>query len=176
MPFPMLIGARSLAAAPDLAAAFIEDASAGGGTVVPERSPSQWVLGAVEAGALEREVAVGLAAAVLRSRQAASVAEGARLAAGLAHPRLTEMLAQALVAYDVGLLLHADPVVPGQSVEDALLHAWAATADLSNPGARGELLARLRNAGLHTLERAVLTQHASPAEIRRWFPETDGAQ
>lgn len=170
MPFPLVVGARTYATAPAFAAAVTDDARAGGGTVVPGRLPSRWVVELVRAGSLEADVAVGLAAALLRSRDAAAVCEGARLAAQLRDPKLGEMLPVALTGHDTGMLLHADPVMPGQSVEDALLRAWAQVADLSDATNRGALLGRLRHAGLSEVEAHVLATHGTADELRRWLP------
>ena len=170
MPFPIRVGDRSFATAPQLASAVTADAKSGGGTVVPGRAPSRWLIDLVRADALERDVAVGLAAALIRSREAAIVCEGARLAALLADPKLAELLPVALAGHDTGLLLHADPAMPGQSVEDALLRAWAVLAPVEAPAVRGELLDKLRHAGLTEVEAHVLAVFGAPDEIRRWLP------
>lgn len=170
MPFPLVVGAHTFANAPSFAAAVTADAKSGGGTVVPGRLPSRWVVDLVRSDGLEREVAVGLAAALIRARDAASVCEGARLAALLAEPKLAEMLPVALAGHDTGLLLHADPVMPGQSVEDALLRAWSVLAPVDAPEVRAELLGKLRHAGLADVEAHVLATFGAADEIRRWLP------
>lgn len=170
MPFPLTLAGRTISTPPQLASFVISDAQAGGGTVVPGQVPSRWVMDLVRAGQLEEPLAVGLAAALLRTEQPGALTEGARLAGQLKHPRLADMLAAAVSSHDVGLLLHPDPVVAGASVEDALLRAWANVADLARPDVRGSMLERLRNAGLTDVEVRVLGAHGTPEEIRRWLP------
>lgn len=170
MPFPLSVAGRSFASGPGLAIAVVEDARAGGGTVVPGAAPSRWVMDLVRSGQLEADIAVALSAALVRTPQPAAIAEGARLAAGLREPRLAQLLQAAIAGHDVGLLLHADPLVAGQSVEDGLLRAWAAVAALDAAEARTELLQHLRNAGLSGVETMVLATHGTPAEIRQWLP------
>lgn len=170
MPFPIRVGNRTYANAPSFAAAVTTDAKSGGGTVVSGRLPSHWVVDLVRAGALEADIAVGLAAALIRARDAASVCEGARLAALLGDRKLAELLPVALAGHDTGLLLHADPVMPGQSVEDALLRAWAVVAPNEDAATRGDLLDKLRHAGLTDVEAHVLAVFGTADEIRRWLP------
>lgn len=170
MPFPLRIGVQTFPNAPAFAQAVIEDCRSGGGSVVPGLEPSQWVPDLVRTGALEPDLAVALGAALLRARNPAAVAEGARIAMALGDSRLGEMLPNAVAGHDMGLLLHADPLRPGQSVEDALLRAWAAVGPLQDPDARGEVLERMRNASLSEAEIDIVASWCTPAEIRRWLP------
>jgi hypothetical protein len=170
MPFPLRFADRVLDGPPALAATAIEDAKNGGGTVVPGVPTSQWVIDLVARGALEREIAVSLAAMMLGGSQGGAVAEGARLAARLRHPQLDALVGTAVMGQDIGVMLEPDPARPGRSTEDALLAAWAEIAPLDDANVRAALLERLRNAGLNDLELQVLAVWGTPAEIRQWMP------
>lgn len=171
MPFPITVGEHTWADGPALLAAVLADARAGGGTVIDDAPPSTWVADLVEQGVLEHALAVGLVAAVLQqASEASAVAEAARLAARLDHPDLGELLLTSLDAFDTGLLLTADPLAPGRSVEDALLEGAYLLTDLSDDETRADLLPRLRNAGLTGMECRALAAHGSPDEIRTWLP------
>jgi hypothetical protein len=170
MPFPLRIGVQTFHSAPLFAHAVINDCRAGGGTVVPGLEPSQWVPDLVRTGALEPDLAIALGAALLRAKNPAAISEGARIAMALGDRRLGEMLPNAVAGHDMGLLLHTDPLRPGQSVEDALLRAWASVGPLSEPETRAEVLDRMRNASLIDAEIEVLALWATPQEIRRWLP------
>jgi hypothetical protein len=170
MPFPLRIGLQTFSSAPAFAHAVIQDCRAGGSTVVPGLEPSQWVPDLVRTGALEAELAVALGAALMRAKNAAAITEGARIAMALDDRRLGAMLPNAVAGHDIGLLLHGDPLRPGQSVEDALLRAWAAVGPLEDAATRAEVLERLRNASLTEAEIQVVSLWSSPAEIRRWLP------
>lgn len=171
MPFPVTWGSQAWNDGPALLAAVIADARAGGGEVVEGQSPCLWVAEMVAAGSLERELAVGLVAALLQQREeAAALVEAARLAVSLDGTELSDLVLMALDAFDTGLLLTADPLRPGASVEDALLRAAWRLADLSDPATRARVLPRLRNAGLSDLECMALVRHGTPEEIRIWLP------
>jgi len=171
MPFPVTWGSRTWNDGPTLLADVGTDACEGGGAVVDGQPPCRWVAAMVQDGALERELAVGLVAALLQRRdQAAALAEAARLAVALEGHELADLVFLALDAFDTGLLLTADPLQPGASVEDALLRAAWSLADLSDPALRARLLPRLRNAGLTDLECIALVNHGDPDEIRTWLP------
>lgn len=171
MPFPLVVGSRTFEDAPELALAVAADARAGGGTVIPGEAPSMWVAGLVADGRLEPYLAVGLAAGMLRTTQPPLIAEGARLAARLGETQLAPLLPHALDAHDVGVLLSQDPVIPGRSVEETLLRAWADLAPVHDPVTRADLLARLRRASLGDVELAVLVRHGTADEIRRLLPD-----
>lgn len=177
MPFPLTFAERTFDAPPDLAGAALDDIENGGGTVVSGENPSDWIATLAARGPEERRVAVALCAAFLQSRRPGAVAEGSRLALALQHADLGALLPFALDGHDLGLLLHADPLNPEQSVEESLLRAWAGLANLSDAEDRARLLARLRHASLPQLEMTVLASHGSAAEIRRWLPAvlSDGA-
>src|SRR5688572_726307 len=136
MPFPLTVAGRAVTSPPMLASLVLDDAKAGGGTLVAGQPPSRWLMDLVRAGALEE-----------------------RLAAELANARLSSMIGAALEGHDVGVLLHPDPMVPGHSVEDALLRSWATVAPLADATVRGPLLERLRNAGITDVEVRVIGQH-----------------
>ena len=170
MTFPVTVGDRVFPHAPALLAGVLVDARAGGGTIFFEQPPSRWLLPLVDAGRLARETAVALAAALLRGADPAGVCEGARLAAPLNDARLLPLIRFAVEGHDIGLLLATDPLCPGQSVEDALLRAWAELAGWDDPAHRGTLLERLRNAGLAEAELGVLARCGTEEEVRMWLP------
>jgi len=171
MPFPLTLGQHTWKDGPDLLAAVLADAKAGGGQVVAGRGPSQWLGDLIEAGALEPELAVGLVAALLQQRtDACAVSEAARLAVLLGRADLGELVVMSLDAYDTAFLLTADPLRRAASVEDALLDAAVRLADLAEPEVRARLLPRLRNAGLTSLECMILARHGTASEIRLWLP------
>lgn len=164
MSFPVTWKERSWADGPSLLNDVVQDARAG-------RAPSRWLAAMVEQGALPKDLAVGLVAALLQRRdEAGAVTEAARLAGRLGHVELGELLLMSLDAFDTGFLLTADPLLPGQSVEDALLRAAGVVVDLSDDTARARLLPRLRNAGLSGLECTALVRHGTADEIRTWLP------
>jgi len=170
MPFPLSIGAHTVAGPPELAALAQGDADGPGGTVVEGQRPAQWVMGLVASGDLERRLAIGLGAALLQHARPATVAEGARLAEALHPSPLSPLVVHALSAHDTLLLLQVDPARPDRSVEDTLLRSAVAVADLRDQGVRGQVLERLRHAGLPELEAEVLLEHGTIEELRRWVP------
>ena len=145
------------------------DAAAGGGEVVEGARPSGWLSSAFEAGEVERELLLGLCAALVRSAHPQSVLEVALLAARCHLTELAPVFQAAVAGLDVGVLLHPDPHADGASVEDALLRAWS-----SVEGGEGErlvaLLDRLRHAGLRSEELAVLVRLADAETIARRLP------
>ncbi|MBW1881732.1 MAG: hypothetical protein JRI25_00165 [Deltaproteobacteria bacterium] len=171
MPFPLTLAEHTWKDGPELLAAVLADAKAGGGQVVAGHGPSHWLGDLVDQGALEPELAVGLVAALLQQRgDAGAVSEAARLAVQLGRDELGELVVMSLDAFDTALLLTADPLHSGASVEDALLTAAVQLADLAIPEMRAQLLPRLRNAGLTGLECQLLAQHGDENEIRLWLP------
>ena len=170
MSFPLTALQRTWAAPPDLAQSAHTDAIAGGGTVVEGEGPASWIGALHHDGLLSRELAVGLCAALFQADEAGPVAEAARLAEHLGGRELADLLRLGWQGLDVGLLLAEDPFRPGRSVEDALVRALAATADLSNDDARSDVLAAARNAGHPTVELRVLLEHGSAPELRHWLP------
>ncbi len=172
MSFPVTWADRTFSDGPSLLGAVLADAEAGGGQVVAGQAPSRWLAAMVEGGALDPELAVGLCAAMLQNRaRPGAITEAARLAANLARRELAELLLVSLDAFDTGLLLTADPLDPGAgSVEDALLRAAWATADLDDPAIRERLVPRLRNAGLVALECITLVRHGAADEILEGLP------
>ena len=128
------------------------------------------VLELVAEGTLSGELVGGLAAALVQTRQPGPVAEGARIAAGLGDAKYARLLQAALEALDIGVLLHIDPVLPDQSVEDALLTGMTAVADVTDTEVRADLLTRLRNAGLILAELDILLRAGSPEELRWLLP------
>jgi hypothetical protein len=169
MPFPLRVGPHTFATAPELGAAAARDAREGGGSVVAGQAPSAWIVRAVAAGGLTAAEAIALGASLVDSTEPGGVAEGARLLAALRDPRCADLIEAALHG-DVGLMLASDPIVAGQSVEDALLRALAAVADLDDGTTRGRLLERLRNAAMGEIELRVLALHGTPDEIREFVP------
>lgn len=166
MSFPLRIAGRRIGAGQELVSLFVADARARGDTVVPGQAPHAWILGLVDAGQLPREVVSALAAVLLNSGAAPAVAEAARLAVALGTAECRALFPAAVDAQDTSVLLHADPFVPGSSVEDALLRAWASLARADDPAVRADLLDRLRNAGLPAVEAEVLARYGTPEELR----------
>jgi hypothetical protein len=164
--FPVTIAGRQLASPAALAQLVRTDAAAGGSTVVPGCGPSTWLLGV---DGLSRRELVGLAAALVALPEAASIAEGARLAVAVGDSALGPLLLQAVASHDVGLLLAPDPP-GGGAVEDALLQAAAAVADLRDRDRRDALLTQLRQAGRTDLELLILLAHGSAEELAHWLP------
>lgn len=155
---------------PALAALVRKDAAGQGGTVVPGKRPAEWLMDLVSEGALDRRLAVGLAAALLQHPEVVTLCEGARLSIRLQEAVLGNVLLRALAAHDMGLLLQSDPHTPESSVEDTLLAAAAATADLADPAVRRPLLERLRHAGLPGLELPILCSHGDEEDLAFWLP------
>lgn len=118
---------------------------------------------------MERELLIGLCAALVRAGRPAGVVEAAALARDVALQELAPVFSAALAGLDVGVLLHADPRGQDASVEDALLRAWAAV-EPGDPERLEHLLDRLRNAGLRDVELATLARHGTAADIRRHLP------
>lgn len=170
MPFPIRVGDRELPDPPSLAALVRADAGPASGTVVPGQRPNAWIVGLVDAGALERRLAIGLAAALLQHPEAATVCEGARLAERLGERLLGGVIVRALAAHDTALLLQVDPGGAGESVEDTLLRVAPRLADLSDPAVRRPLLERLRHAGLPAIEVPLLCEHGDAEDLRTWLP------
>lgn len=170
MSFPLNALQRTWAAPPDLAQSAHTDALAGGGTVVEGQGPSTWVGALHDQELLTRELAVGLCAALFQADEPGPVAEAARLAEHLGGRELADLLRLGWQGLDVGLLLAEDPFRPGRSVEDALVHALAATADLTDDAARADVLSAARNAGHPTVELRVLLAHSTEAEVLHWLP------
>lgn len=170
MSFPLTLAGRTFDTGPDLARTVMDDAIAGGGTVVDGQRPAAWLAEAVRAGELPRALAVGLSAALVQAGRTAGIVEAAELAAELGLTELAALLPAALDGLDVGLLLTPDPREPDRSVEDALLAAWAAIATAEDATSRDALLGRLRHAGLRGLELRVLARTGDPATVRSSLP------
>ncbi len=170
MPFPITIGDLTAVDAPSLGQLALQDCRSGGGSVVPQQRPSRWIMDLVRQGALDGKLAIGLAAGLLQSNEAAALAEGARLAKDLGDAKLGEMIGLLLEVLDIGILLTRDPLRADRSVEDTLLIAWAELADSTDAETRAALLTRLRNAGMSELETGVLVRRGTPEEIRMWLP------
>jgi len=170
MSFPLIISDRTVQSAPQLAELFLQDVRAGGGRIVANKAPHHWITELVEAGLLERKLAVALAAALLRGVDAGAAAEAARLGVALRSPEIGALLPHALGGLDMGTLLYVDPVFPEQSVEDALLLAWGSIGDRTDIEIRAKMLERLRNAGQPALELDVVCTHGSAEEIAAWIP------
>jgi hypothetical protein len=170
MSFPLQVGSVLVPDPPALAALVRRDASPGGGTVVPGLRPAQWVMELVTSGALERRLAIGLAAALIQHPEPVTVCEGARLSANLGEGVLGAVVLRALAGHDMALLLQTDPQFPDSSVEDTLLGAATRICQLSDPQVRRPLLERLRNAGLPALEIPVLCAHGDLEDLAFWLP------
>jgi hypothetical protein len=171
MPFPLTLGEHTWKDGPELLEAVLADARAGGGQVVAGQGPSRWLGDLVDLGALDLDLAVGLVAALLQQREdAGAVAEASRFAVQLGRKELGELVVMSLDAFDTALLLTADPLRPGASVEDALLEAAVRLGDLAVPELRARLLPRLRNAGLTSLECQILARHGTASEVLLWLP------
>lgn len=168
-PFPREIAGQSFPDAPSLARTVQEDAAAGGGRVVSGERPAVWLGRALRADEVERELIVGLSAALIRAARPASIVEAAQLASEHELVELAPVFAAALAGLDVGVLLHPDPRGENVSVEDALLRAWS-VVEGGDPARVTQLLDRLRHAGLRAEELAVLAQHAGPDAIRARLP------
>jgi hypothetical protein len=169
MPFPLLVGGRTVA--DPRALALLVQADCGlAPSVVPGKRPWAWILDLVAAGALEGRLAIGLSAALLQNEAAATIAEGARLAVGLREPLLGPILVRALQSHDTALLLQVDPGGAGSSVEDALLAAVEAVADLRDDAVRASFLEYLRHAGRPDLEVRVLARNGTAFELSTWLP------
>jgi hypothetical protein len=167
--FPLRVGDQVLHSAPELGALARADCRDGGG-VVPGRRVWQWVLQLVLQGTVDRGSAAALAAGLIRIPDAATIAEGARLAGALAEPAVADLLIAALGRHDTGLLLQPDPGDPGSSVEDTVLRSIVVVADLADPVLRRDILERLRNAALRAEETAVLCKWGDTHEISTWMP------
>jgi hypothetical protein len=167
--FPIQLGALSVATPAQLGAVARDDARAGG-TVIPGKRVFEWAHSLVASGDLDRAGCAGLCAALLRHGDAATIAEGARLAALLGARELGPLILHALEGHDTGLLLEPDPIEPTRSVEDALLRSAASLVDLADPVVREAVLVRLRNSALRAEEARVLATWATPAEIAAWMP------
>ncbi len=170
MSFPLEIGDHVVADPAALAALVRDDSGPQSGGVVPGKRPAGWVLDLVEAGRLERRLAIGLAAALIQHPDPITACEGARLARALGEVALGTLLVRALRAHDTALLLRVDPAGAGASVEDTLLRAAVETADLGDATLRKELLERLRHAGLPELEIPTLLEHGDAEDLRTWLP------
>jgi hypothetical protein len=168
--FPLDLPDRTLASAPDLARLVLDDAVAGGGTVFSGQRPNIWLARLVHEGRLERKLAVGLCAALVRSGRPTAVAEAARLTESLDLHELADLLPAALDGLDVATLLMAEDPASERSVEDVLLGAWARVLRPDSAGSRDRLLTRLRNAGLRNLELAVLARTADPSTLSASLP------
>jgi hypothetical protein len=170
MDFPLKIAGHIVANAPALASLVLDDARAGGGTVIPGQRPSAWLAAAVAEGLIARRLAIGLAAALLQLGDPAGLVEAAELGARLGAEELGPVLRAAVDALDVGVLLERAPGAPDASVEDALLRGWAALAPADDPAALRALLERLRNAGLRDLELRALAERGSAELIAELLP------
>lgn len=171
MSFPLTLAGTTFETAPALAEAVVRDAQMGGGTIVEGRRPSRWLAACVTDGELDRKLAVGLCAALIRAPRPAAIAEAARLAEALCMHEVAALLPAALDAHDVGVLLFADAALPGRSVEDALLRSWGTLLADDDEDGRVDLLRRLRHAGLRDIELAVLARVGSAHQIRRLLPD-----
>jgi hypothetical protein len=169
MPFPVTVGATTVSDPRSLALLVQADCGPAP-SAVPGKRPWQWILDLVAAGTLEGRLAIGLSAALLQNEAAATIAEGARLATGLREPLLGPILVRALRSHDTALLLQVDPGGAGTSVEDALLAAVEAVADLREDEVRTSFLEYLRHAGRPDLEVRVLARHGTPFELSTWLP------
>lgn len=169
MPFPLTVGPVTVPDPPALAT-LVQGECGSAPVRVPGRRPSRWIPELVASGALERRLAIGLAAALLQNPAASTIAEGARLAVALGEPILGPILVRALVDHDTALLLQVDPGAPGSSVEDTLTEAVEAVANLDDEAVRAPFLEVLRNAGLPEREVRVLARHGSAFELETWLP------
>jgi hypothetical protein len=170
MPFPFQFAGHTFHSAPEFAKAVVADIDAGGGKLVPDRRPSQWVIDIAKMGDKPKTLVVALAAALLQSDRPDAVAEAARMVTQLGSRELWDLLPLALDGHDVGLLLHADRFYPDQSVEDALLAALVIVGNLAASDVRKSVMERLRRAGLPGEELAILLQYGSVEEISVWLP------
>lgn len=168
-PFPRDIAGQTFPDAPTLAATVRADAQAGGGTVVPGEHPSTWLGRALTEDEVERELIVGLCAALIRAGHPASVVEAAVLATEHGLHELAPVFRAAVAGLDIGVLLHPDPRRDGGSVEDALLRAWARVED-GTADRTTELLDRLSHAGLRDVELATLARLGDEEAILARLP------
>jgi hypothetical protein len=166
MPFPLVVGATALPDPPTLARVAAEDARDGG--VLDGRPVHVWVLDLVRRGELDRALAHGLCAVLIRSGTAEVVAEGARLARALGDPPMARLLQLAAEGLDAGVLLH--PAGAEGSVEDVVLRGWVAIAEFDDPAVRARVLEKLRYAGLAREELRVLLLWGDDDELARWIP------
>lgn len=160
MPFPVAYDGVRHDAPPSLAAAVFAAARSG-------RRPDVFVVRAAREGALSRDEAVGLCAALIQTQEPAAVAAGARAAAGVGDGALLRLLVVAAGSLDVGVLLTAD--ADGRSVEDWLLDAAVALLG-DEPDVRRALLDLLRPAGLVAHEVRVLALRGDADEIAAELP------
>ena len=168
MPFPLTLDGHALSD-PAALAAFAREECGAAGPTLPER-PCDWVPRLVREGALEARLATALAVAFLQHPEAATICEGARLAARLRDPVLGPVLMRALREHDTALLLQPDPGSPERSVEDTLLVTAPQVVDLAVDELRRPLLEALRNAGLRDVEIPALARHGDAADLRQWLP------
>ncbi|TNE83998.1 MAG: hypothetical protein EP330_31015 [Deltaproteobacteria bacterium] len=167
MTFPLSIAGRTVTDPPGLAALVRADAAAGGAILAGQR-PRDWVPALVRQGLLPAQLAVGLVAALLQDPSPSTLVECTHLARALGDRRLGTVLAAAVDAHDVGVLLV--PGEEGRSVEDLLLLAAAELAEVDDAEFRGNLLDRLRHAGLASAELQVLARGGNAEEVRTWLP------
>jgi hypothetical protein len=170
VPFPIQTDFLNVTSGPELLERLEADALAGGGTVIPALGPSGWIERLLDNDSLNRQEAIGLAAALIQKGTAATACEGARLAAQLNEPSLGALILHALDGLDIGELLTIDPVTGDGSTEDTLLICGQRIIDHSDKNQRHALLIHLRRAGLTENEFALLTSSGSPTEIRLWLP------
>ncbi len=168
MPFPLTIGTVAVSTPPELAALVRSDAHTP--ALIPGKRPCDWLVDLVEAGELERELVVELAAALLQHPEAMSVTEGARVGAILGEAKLAELMLRALDGHDLALLLAPDPADLDSSVEDTVLRAAGRIVSAEDDAIRELLLTRLRYAGLPDVELAILCRWGSVHEMRVWLP------
>ena len=170
MDFPLTLAGRTFATGPDLARAVLDDAAAGGGTVVEGQRPAGWLAAAVRDETVERDLVVGLCAALVQTGDPAGLVEAIDTAVELGLVELAPLLPAALDGLDMGILLHADPRTDEGSVEDAPLRGWAALVSSDAGEGRDALLLRLRHAGLRGLELDVLARCGDADTVRRVLP------
>jgi hypothetical protein len=170
MNFPITVAGRTFDAAPAVAQAVLDDAMAGGGTLVAGQRPATWLADAVNDGVIDRSFVIGLCAALVRAGHPVGLLEAIDLAVDLGLSELVALLPAALDGLDMGILLHADPRGGDGSVEDALLRGWAALVSAEQPEGRDALLLRLRHAGLRSLELDVLARTGDAAAVRAVLP------
>lgn len=166
MPFPCTIESETFAEPKALMARVQRDLTEGGGTLVADQRPSEWLMKAPEP-ALDREELIALAAALVVDPSPAAVAEGAHLARALHEPRLGALLMGALAGLDLGVLLAPDANGSPVAVEDLVMETVVVIADLTEDDVRHVLLTALRTAGRTDLELRTLIAYGSLDDIEQ---------
>ena len=166
MPFPCTIESETFAEPKALMARVQSDLSEGGGTLVADQRPSEWLMKAPEP-TLDRGELIALAAALVVDPSPSAVAEGALLARALHEPRLGALLMGALAGLDLGVLLAPGANGSSVAVEDLVMETIVEIADLSEDNVRHALLTALRTAGRTDLELRTLTAYGSLDDIEQ---------